>query len=189
MFFGASPPPFGSRVHWANAFILSCYCLVFCFCFGWNAFLIKKHHPSFVAGDSICIFGAEWIHWSGWGLIAFDCTQQEGGFIHFASLISAGNTTASHNLSFLDFFFTPPESTVDLTIQSCVCFGSWSIPCWANRCFQGHRLLGNKSAEIPNLNGVLPSITGRWNCNRKAIIIYSSVERHFAQWFPAIAAN
>lgn len=42
---------------------------------------------------------------------------------------------------------------------------------------------GNKSAEIPNLNGALRSIIATSNCNRKAIITYSSSgrERLFAQ--------
>lgn len=76
---------------------------------------------------------------------------------------------------------------MDLITLQCVFSGSRSIPGSADRCFQGHWLLGNKSAEIPNLNGALHSITGRSNCNRKAIITHSSSgsERLFPQWFLA----
>lgn len=152
----------------------------------------------------MCIFVTEWVLWSSWGLIALlqgtiNCTQQQRrAFFHFPNTqISAGITTGklpatSHNFSLLSSSCNShTEFTVDLITLQCVFSGSRSIPGSDYRCFQGHWLLGNKSAEIPNLNGALHSITGRSNCNRKAIITYSSSsrERLFAQPFLASAAD
>lgn len=50
---------------------------------------------------------------------------------------------------------------------------------------------GIKSSEMPNLNSPLHLVTGRSNCNRKAIITYSSSgrRRFYAQQFFLIAAD
>lgn len=66
------------------------------------------------------------------------------------------------------------QVTTSASLFSVFSPGSRSIPGSADRCFQGRWLSGNKSAEIPNLKC---SVTGRSNCNRKAIITYSSSGR------------
>lgn len=50
---------------------------------------------------------------------------------------------------------TPPEFTVDLIILQWAFFGTAYSS--AHSCFQGHWLLGNKSAEISYLNDALHS--------------------------------
>ena len=127
----------------------------------------------------------------------FNCTQKRGALLHFPNTdfrceLQLANIQLQVTTSlYFSAPVIPPEFTVDLISLQHVFSGSRSIAGSADRCFQGRWLLGNKSAEIPNLNGALHSITGRSNCNRKAIITYSSSgrERLFAQWFLAIAAD
>lgn len=103
-----------------------------------------------------------------------------------SSGISAGTVpTASHSYSFLFSYYI--STRIHCGPHHPVLFSFWEPIhpwlCW--QMFSGTVLLGNKSAGIPYLNGTLHSITGRLNCNRKAIVAYLSScreRRLFALW-------